>query len=89
LALNFKIHLAHINVESETPGLHHQHGTASIEALCVYAIQYKIAQKIIAPLSVCSVDIMFSYMYGRDYSFCRSDVGLINCKDLISVFEKV
>jgi hypothetical protein len=27
-------------------------------------------------------------MYGRDYSFLRSDVGLINCKDVISVPER-
>jgi hypothetical protein len=28
-------------------------------------------------------------MYGRDYSFLGSDVGLNNCKDVISVLEEV
>jgi hypothetical protein len=41
------------------------------------------------PVSTCSLDKAFCYMYGRDYSFLGSDGGLNDCKDVISVLEKV
>jgi len=57
--------------------------------MCVCVIVQNSTKNNSTPVNACSVDITFCYMYRRDYIFLGSDVGLNNCKDVISVLEKV
>jgi len=92
LALSFKIHLAHIllslrPLDYTTNKVQHQ--LRHYVCMCVCITVQDSPKNGSTAVSACSVDITFCYMYGRDYSFLGSDAGLNNCKDIISVSEKV
>lgn len=92
LALNFKINLAHVLLSLRP--LAYTISKVQLQlthyvCMCVCITVQDSSKNDSTPVSAYSVNITFCYMCGRDASFLGSDIELNNCKDVISVFEKV